>query len=275
MKNFGIPLLVCIILATGTAAYLILSSNRDATGESGMDSAEIRESPESREIEAVLDHFPELPSGVRNSILSDTGRFMDLLAPVCDLPWELGVLVDKSNPLPEGYAPENLLTLSAYAEDVVINKTELYVSSVMIQDFLAMVRAARSHGIILDVSSAYRSEAYQRGLFERYVETHGREQAERFSARPGTSQHQLGTAIDFGSITREFENTDAGRWLFEHAWKYGFSLSYPDGYEGITGYIYEPWHYRYLGRPATVLEREYFQGVQQYMLEFLHRYQQR
>ena len=91
--------------------------------------------------------------------------------------------------------------------------------------------------------------------------------AERESARPGASQHQLGTAIDFGSITDAFAQTRAGKWLVAHAWEYGFSLSYPQGDEGITGYRYESWHYRFITKPGVLLQRRYFGNIQQYLLD--------
>ena len=101
------------------------------------------------------------------------------------------------------------------------------------------------------------------------MKTYGQETADRESARPGASQHQLGTAIDFGSITDAFARTRAGKWLFAHAGEYGFSLSYPQGYEGITGYRYESWHYRYVTKAGVLLQRKYFGDIQQYLMEFL------
>ena len=76
--------------------------------------------------------------------------------------------------------------------------------------------------------------------------------------------------MDFGSITDAFAATKAGRWLAAHAEEYGFSLSFPKGYEEVTGYRYESWHYRYITRPAAKLQKEYFDDIQQYLLEFLH-----
>jgi zinc D-Ala-D-Ala carboxypeptidase len=97
----------------------------------------------------------------------------------------------------------------------------------------------------------------------------GREAAERVSARPGTSQHQLGTVVDFGSISDAFALTPEGRWLRDRASDFGFSLSYPKGYEEETGYVWESWHYRYIGRPAARLTERYFSGLQHRFLEFL------
>lgn len=118
--------------------------------------------------------------------------------------------------------------------------------------FDTMRNAAQKEGISLRVISAYRSYATQQALFAQYSSVSGEEAANTFSARPGYSEHQLGTTIDFGNndandLTKEFENTLQGQWLMDNAHHYGFVMSYPSGKEEITGYIYEPWHYRYIG----------------------------
>jgi D-alanyl-D-alanine carboxypeptidase len=179
-------------------------------------------------------------------------------------------LVDKEHALPEDYAPQDILSLNRYRDRLVLNRNDLSLRTVVLPDLFAMIEAARLEGITLDISSTYRSYSYQAGLFERHVANLGREQAERVSARPGTSQHQLGTTVDFGSITPAFADTTAGRWLAEHAQEYGFSLSYPNGYEDLTGYSYEPWHFRYISRTGTEIEAEFFAGLQQHFLEFYH-----
>jgi hypothetical protein len=97
-----------------------------------------------------------------------------------------------------------------------------------------MVEAARLDGVLLDISSTYRSYTYQENLFAYWVDQLGREEAERVSARAGTSQHQLGTTVDFGSVTTAFAAEPGGIWLSEHAHRFGFSLSYPDGYEAVN-----------------------------------------
>ena len=127
----------------------------------------------------------------------------------------------------------------------------------------------KKDGITLLVSSTYRSYDYQKKLFARYVAQDGEALAERYSARAGTSQHQLGTAIDFGSITDEFAETKQGKWLYAHAAEYGFSLSFPAGYEDVTGYMWECWHYRYIGKDACALQKKWFGDIQQYMMEFI------
>lgn len=98
---------------------------------------------------------------------------------------------------------------------------------------------------------------------------HGKKNTQSFSAPPGASQHQLGTVIDFGTITDAYADTAEGKWMLNNAWKYGWSLSYPKGMEHITGYNWECWHYRYLGVEACKFQKEWFGDIQQYMLEFI------
>ena len=132
-----------------------------------------------------------------------------------------------------------------------------------------LAAAAQKEGITLLVSSTYRSYDYQKNLFEKWVRIDGLEEAERESARPGTSQHQLGSAVDFGSITDDFAETEMGQWIYENAADYGWSLSFPKGYEDVTGYRWECWHFRYIGKTACEFQNKWFCGVQQYMLEFI------
>jgi LAS superfamily LD-carboxypeptidase LdcB len=116
-----------------------------------------------------------------------------------------------------------------------------------------MTAAAAEDGIYLQFSSAYRSEEYQSELYWGYVASDGQEAADTYSSRPGYSDHQTGLAADFvengsSDFTAGFENTESGKWLYEHAWEYGFVIRYPKGKDEITGYTYEPWHYRYIGK---------------------------
>ena len=182
--------------------------------------------------------------------------------------------MDKAVALPENYVPDDLVVLADAIPGLSVKKASppLQLRRLALPALQAMVQAARESGIELPISSAYRSYQYQVGLFERYVRESGLAQAERFSARAGHSQHQLGLAIDFGSITVEFADTPAGRWMFAHAAEFGFSLSYPEGQEQETGYMYEPWHYRYIGRAACQLQKVFFADSQQAMLVFLDRY---
>ena len=193
--------------------------------------------------------------------------FLELITEVLTAPQAWHRLVDKEHALESEYEPGNLVAVDRYA--ITTNRAGHRLERGIMPDLLAMIEAARSDGIELMISSAYRSYEYQAGLYRRHVEQLGKEAADRVSARPGHSQHQLGTTIDFGSIASGYGDTPNGRWLAAHAWRFGFSLSYPEGQEELTGYDYEPWHFRYLGRVGTRLEREFFGSLQQRWLEFL------
>lgn len=177
-------------------------------------------------------------------------------------------LVDKKNYLPDGYVPKDLVKLTKN-DHYVINRNDLSLIPYVEEALCVMADAAKEDGITLVVSSTYRSFEYQTNLFNRYVKQDGYEQAVRYSAPPGTSQHQMGVAIDFGSIDDSFAETKQGKWLNTNAWKYGWSLSFPEGYEDITGYMWECWHFRYLGKNACAFQKKYFGDIQQFMIEFI------
>ena len=113
--------------------------------------------------------------------------------------------------------------------------------------FDEMQAAASREGLNIYISSGFRSYEYQAGLYNRYVQNHGKAEADRFSARPGHSEHQTGLAFDLNTIDDSLAATAEGKWVAEHCHEYGFIIRYPEGKEHITGYLYEPWHIRYLG----------------------------
>jgi len=175
--------------------------------------------------------------------------------------------VDKSKALPAGYVPPDLVGLDGTG--LSVSRPGHRLRAAAFSALEAMSAAAASDGVTLLVSSSYRSYEYQVEVFARNIKELGRGQAEMVSAMPGHSQHQLGEAIDFGSITDAFAQTKASRWLVARARSFGFSLSFPKGMTAVTGYAWESWHYRYVGKAAAALEGRYFGGVQQYLLLFL------
>jgi D-alanyl-D-alanine carboxypeptidase len=127
------------------------------------------------------------------------------------------------------------------------------VRSIVIGDLTDLRRAAKANGTPVDVLVAYRSYARQAALFKKRVQQEGRDSAISKTARPGHSEHQLGTTIDFRSegqvdVSENWESTPAGAWMARNAWRYGFLMSYPRDREAVTCYRYEPWHFRYFGR---------------------------
>ncbi|MEE8369295.1 MAG: D-alanyl-D-alanine carboxypeptidase family protein [Dehalococcoidia bacterium] len=161
-------------------------------------------------------------------------------------------IVDKERSLPSGYVPPDLVDLPVGVLAPGIDEWQMRRTVALA--LVEMIEAAAASGIEMRVTSAFRSFQQQDATFQFWVDMVGQEEAERISARAGHSEHQMGTTADISSAAvgyqaiEEFGGTAAGRWLAEQAWEYGFALSYPAGAEEITGYKYEPWHWRYLGR---------------------------
>lgn len=163
------------------------------------------------------------------------------------------VLVNKKNKLsPVRYAPKTV-TLSSRG----VGGYGQSMRPVAADAMATMVKAAKKDGITLQVRSGYRSYATQDSLFNRYVRQSGRAAAETYSARPGYSEHQTGLAADVYSpgygceLGRCFGDSKAGKWVAKNSWKYGYIVRYPSGKTSITGYIYEPWHVRYVGKDVA------------------------
>jgi D-alanyl-D-alanine carboxypeptidase len=223
--------------------------------------------PEEQKLRRVL---ASLSKRARDAIPNGSaGEFLAALGAVLAADADgLLILVDKRHSLPVGYAPDDLTPLvknSVYG----VGRSGLMLRACAEAALREMGVGAQKDGVTLLASSAYRSFEYQVEVYERNVRLSGKETADRESAQPGKSQHQLGTVVDFGSITDDFALTRAGRWLYEHAGEYGWSLSFPDGFEDVTGYRWECWHYRYIGREAAQFQEKWFSNIQQFMLEFI------
>ena len=159
------------------------------------------------------------------------------------------VLINKDNRLDKSYVPSNLKKSEAkFLEYVQDNNLESATSNAAKK----MFDAAAQDGISLIGVSGYRSYSLQKRLYETRVRENGEEKTRAYTAEAGASEHQSGLAIDilcneYQTLDEDFENTDAFRWLTENCYKYGFILRYLKGKEDITGYNYEPWHFRYIG----------------------------
>ena len=165
---------------------------------------------------------------------------------------DLLVLVNKQYKLPSSYAPKDLVKAS---KSGIRRGENYYLRSIVIPDLTRMITDAKSEGVDLSIVSGYRSYQTQIDTYNYWLKMNNGNTnlVDTFSARAGHSQHQLGTAIDFSTneirdkLGDEFSNTKASKWLSQNAYKYGFVISYPKGYENITGYKHESWHYRYIG----------------------------
>jgi D-alanyl-D-alanine carboxypeptidase len=133
-----------------------------------------------------------------------------------------------------------------------------------LQQMFADYHAQSPSGDGLTVVSPYRSYVDQKSVYAGWVSRLGQAQADRQSARPGFSEHQSGLAVDIDTaVAQSFGQTPAGQWLAQNSWRYGFVVRYQDGQEGVTGYEYEPWHFRYVGVPlATELQKEGFPSLE-------------
>lgn len=229
-KKSHITFALFIALAGAAAIYVLLFTDKDTRQNN-----QNPQSPQhSGEQEAA-------PAGFNKSLysISEPGS-----------PWWV---VNKKRPLPEGYVPPDLvvpdvkLRLASGAEQMQFSKSAVPALE-------EMFKAAANDGVMLVFGSGFRSENYQRTLYNQYVAADGQTAADRYSARPGTSEHQTGLSFDATAsngachLEKCFKDTPEGAWLAKNAHKYGFIVRYAEGKESVTGYDYEPWHMRYVGK---------------------------
>ncbi len=164
----------------------------------------------------------------------------------------------RTDALPDGYAPVDVV--SAAASGVPASGSQL-LRAIVVDDTRALILAAADEGQDLYIGSGFRSQTYQEAVFAAQVRRWGDEDtANRYSARPGHSQHQLGTTIDFTNTFAAFRHSPAADWLRDNAHRFGFVLPYTASAVDRTGYIDEPWHARWVGQTlAAQLERANYQ----------------
>jgi D-alanyl-D-alanine carboxypeptidase len=183
-------------------------------------------------------------------------------------------LVNKEQSLPATYKPKDLVVPRVPFSFTEKNVEKRYMRAEAAAALEALFAAARKEGIQLVAVSGYRSYERQKGIFTEEIKEKGKEEAIHAVALPGQSEHQTGLAVDISSpsihnaLTTAFGETKEGKWVAEHAHEYGFIIRYPKGKEAVTGYQYEPWHLRYVGKKAAkvIFERkitleEYFKIV--------------
>lgn len=159
------------------------------------------------------------------------------------------ILVNKYNYLTEDYIPENLEPI-----DIAYARSGMQLVREAKEAFETLSEDAKKEGKNIIAMSSYRSYDYQVNLYNNYVATDGKEAADTYSARAGYSEHQTGLAVDvYNKVLpyTSFEETEEFNWMQENAYKYGFILRFPKDKVNITGYQYESWHYRYVGKEAA------------------------
>ncbi len=210
-------------------------------------------------VTVVPDTTSSLPSNVSENtntiaIPMDSGAFSITS-------WQL-VLVNAETKLPDSFQPQ------------ITEAFDKEMDERIVEPYTQMYTQALEDGISLWISSAYRSPEKQQELFEREVqqnllsglsEIEAQQKAEGAVQRPYYSEHNTGLAIDFNGVTDDFKNDDAYQWLLDHAQEYGFVLRYPEEKEDITGIMYEPWHFRYVGVENAIRMNELGLCLEEYV----------
>lgn len=163
------------------------------------------------------------------------------------------MLCSKNYRLPPDYEPENLLPVPhGY---YVMDGKEYLLQAEVVEAFIRMADDASGLGLNIKVISGYRTQDYQTELYNSYGQSYGYDEADTYSARPRHSEHETGLCMDINMVTQDFQYTAEYEWLMANGASYGFILRYPEGKEATTGYVFEPWHWRYVGEKAVEIKR--------------------
>ncbi len=171
---------------------------------------------------------------------------------------DFSILVNKENLLASDYVPDGLVTIEEPMGSKIDKNYVNHLNAEVYRNFKLMQADALKQGFEIFVDSSYRTYAYQEKVFNSIAIEKGLEHALQYVAPPGGSEHQTGLAFDVifrrnGEMIEEQLETDPEIiWLYENSYKYGFILRYPKGKEEITGFNYEPWHFRYVGKELAM-----------------------
>ena len=212
----------------------------------------------SKNLDRYLDYYKRNNKLDRSKVVAlvNTNRDRDLYEGIVktDTSKDILMLINKYYALSEDYVPENI---------VKVSNTYAYQGNSVRQDvldaFIEMANASKEEDIVLVINSSYRSYKDQDEIWNYRKNNYGIEKADQYAARAGHSEHQSGLAIDiaqFNSKEQDFEKTPAFTWLENNAYKYGFILRFKKDAEDITGYKYESWHYRYVGKEVATKVHE-------------------
>ncbi|SIS47250.1 M15 family metallopeptidase [Salimicrobium flavidum] len=224
-----------------SACLIITGCNQEESQQSDKQS----EDAETKETQVEPKEEPETDTADRK--VSEDGSMIEV-----EDPERMDVIVNKQRKLPEGYEPPDMTV-----PEVPFSFEEFHPKKQMREEAAGaleeLFQSAEEEGMNLVAASGYRSYERQKTIYENSVAQNGEEYANRYSAKPGTSEHQTGLAMDVTSremnfrLEQSFIDTEEGKWLEENAHRFGFVIRYPEGKTDITGYAYEPWHLRYLG----------------------------
>ncbi len=242
------------LIGISIAALIMLTACSYGLGSAGGSEPQgtLSQKPESA-AQSVPAYDESIPQDTPESSDKDTKGEEEAPLPADNSDWRL-ILVNRNNPLPEGFTVELEETIGSYKFDVRAA-----------DDLRAFMKAAKSNGVSLSVISTFRKQSTQERLYAEkvaqyvnagYSNADAKNEAARWVAIPGTSEHQSGLAVDVVSadwysknddLYDTFENTDEFKWLIQNCVQYGFVLRYAKDKQDITGITYEPWHYRFVG----------------------------
>lgn len=248
----GILFLVLCVLLSQLVIQLTKPEEKAPSEQEKVAQEETQEIEFSDREKAYADAHPELSE---EEVIKRVAMNLDQepyshLEEVQDLDSDLQ-LVNKYYALPAGYEPADLVPVSSSGENGTVMMRQKAA-----QAFEELVQASAQQGFILNACSAYRSYAYQEGLYNNGVANYGQEYADAYWTRPGSSEHQTGLSVDV-RMDNDFSDLDAVRnhpqyeWLLEHLADYGFILRYPDDKQEYTLIAPESWHLRYVGKEAA------------------------
>lgn len=257
--------LLLIIAIIGSVIYKYDVANRDLTNENNSSTGQIPSNNEdnpnvgetnNQQVKPNEENIGSVDVPAVNTNGSETTDSANTPNKNEDVIKENGYIVGQQPAKEPTYVENILIANKKYPLPATFNEGESAKARAALNQMLA---AAEKEGYVLVAFSGFRSYEYQTDLYNRYVNRDGKDAADRYSARPGYSEHQTGLTFDIGEkgkedlwLTSEFGETPAGKWLATNAHKYGFILRYPKGKEDVTGYMYESWHFRYLeGDTAT------------------------
>ena len=233
MKRFiGIAVVGSVLLIVASISAVVLLDGKTSTPKQTINA------PSSSQVLLSIPGIKPIPSIAEDYRSSDS----------------LWVVVSKTRPLPEqDYLPAGIVVPSSIAVNTQKSKEEQSVRSDIVEPLTQMLIAAKAASHDLFLASGYRSYALQETYYTNYVRTSGQVEADKFSAKPGYSEHQTGLSFDLSLANRQcylevcFGESPAGKWVADNAHTYGFIVRYPSDKTAITGYQYEPWHLRYVG----------------------------
>lgn len=186
---------------------------------------------------------------------------------------DIEILINRENMLSKNYIPNNLVILDNNENNFhnyIDPNLKPMVRADILTDLLNLLEEAQNNGYYIIVDSGYRPYSYQKNILNKKIKEVGEKKAYQIVAIPGSSEHQTGLCVDIAYLYNQTyndnvtENDNEVKWLIENCYKHGFILRYPKGKEEITGYIFEPWHYRYVGKKLARILHDNNETLEEY-----------